>query len=175
MDHLLSERLELRPWKDEDAEELYRLASDPIVGECCGWSPHHSLEESKRVLHDILKAKGSYAIIRKEDNKLIGTISLSYDTSSARANAPELGYWLGRAYWEHGYMTEAAKLLLENAFQESGIDGVWARHHADNRRSARVLEKLGFTFDHSEHLSKGRDGAFYDDVVLYLPRPKEEE
>ena len=40
-------RLLLAPWREEDAEALYALASDPEIGPMCGWEPHGSVEESR--------------------------------------------------------------------------------------------------------------------------------
>ena len=40
-----TERLILRPWKDEDAESLYKYASDPKVGPIAGWPVHTSIED----------------------------------------------------------------------------------------------------------------------------------
>ena len=39
-----TERILLRPWRDSDAEVLYKWASDPDVGPRAGWAPHQSVE-----------------------------------------------------------------------------------------------------------------------------------
>lgn len=39
-----SERVLLRNWKEDDVEELFRHASNPVIGEAAGWMPHRSLE-----------------------------------------------------------------------------------------------------------------------------------
>ena len=49
-----TERLVLRPWSDEDAEELYGLARDPRVGEPAGWPAHGSVAESRQIIRDVL-------------------------------------------------------------------------------------------------------------------------
>ena len=51
---LHTSRLTLRPWEERDAEQLYKLASDPEVGPDCGWNPHKSLEESRELLPKLL-------------------------------------------------------------------------------------------------------------------------
>ena len=48
-----TERIILRPWRESDAEALYKYASDPIVGERAGWAPHKSVEESLEIIHNV--------------------------------------------------------------------------------------------------------------------------
>jgi RimJ/RimL family protein N-acetyltransferase len=45
-----TDRILLRPWQESDAEALYKYASDPVVGERAGWSPHKSVEESLEII-----------------------------------------------------------------------------------------------------------------------------
>ena len=49
-----TERLVLRPWREEDAESLYRYACDGQVGPAAGWKPHESVEESRRIIRTVL-------------------------------------------------------------------------------------------------------------------------
>ncbi|MBQ1726710.1 MAG: GNAT family N-acetyltransferase, partial [Treponema sp.] len=71
-----TKRLILRKWKDDDAEELYKYASNPDVGPIAGWPPHKSIEESRDVIKNVLNGKEAYAICLKEDGKAIGAIEL---------------------------------------------------------------------------------------------------
>ena len=48
-----TKRLILRKWKDDDAEELYKYASNPDVGPIAGWPPHKSIEESRDVIKNV--------------------------------------------------------------------------------------------------------------------------
>lgn len=57
---LHTERLILRPWKDEDASDLYQYASDPDIGPIAGWPVHTSIENSRQIIKDILSAKIRY-------------------------------------------------------------------------------------------------------------------
>ena len=47
---LETERLILRPWKEDDAESLYKYAKDPKVGPIAGWPVHTSVENSREVI-----------------------------------------------------------------------------------------------------------------------------
>lgn len=60
---------------------------------------------------------------------------------------PQLGYWIGTPWWGRGYMTEAAQALVDAAFAALPITGLVSGHFEENTASARVLAKLGFTYD----------------------------
>ena len=77
-------------------------------------------------------------IAKKDDRQLIGMIGLKVDGHKA-----ELGYVLARAYWNTGYMTEAARAVVKWALEQKGIYRVWAVCDVENQPSARVMEKIG--------------------------------
>ena len=57
-----TERLILRPWQENDAETLYKYASDPDVGPRAGWPPHKSVEESREIIRTIFHNDRTWAI-----------------------------------------------------------------------------------------------------------------
>lgn len=99
-------RLTLRPWKTDDeaeASELFRYASNPAVGEMCGWAPHKSAEESARIIRDILDNPHTFAIVLKETGKPIGSIDfhpVSSDTRSFLAEGLRSGASAGGEFVE---------------------------------------------------------------------------
>lgn len=62
---LETERLLLRPWRESDAEDLYRYASDPKVGPIAGWPVHTSVENSREIIRDVFSAEETYAVCLK--------------------------------------------------------------------------------------------------------------
>lgn len=146
-----TERLYLRPWLDSDAEELYELAKDPEVGPAAGWPAHKNVEESRQIIRTVFTAPETYAVIRKKDEKLIGSAGLRFgeDSTSELEDEPELGYWIGKEFWGRGYATEAAKAMIARAFRECGARAVWCCHYEGNERSRRVIEKCGFHYVHT--------------------------
>ena len=64
---LQTKRLILRPWSENDAEELYKYASDPEVGPPAGWPPHTSAENSREIIRTVLSAPETYAVCLKEN------------------------------------------------------------------------------------------------------------
>lgn len=149
---LQTERLLLRPWRQEDAENLFLYARDPEVGPIAGWKPHTSVDESRTVIRDVLSGHECYAICRKEDGLPIGAIELRFPGKTDmtdRKDECELGYWLGKPFWGCGLMPEAAGALLRHAFEDLHMRTVWCGYYDGNRKSKRVQEKLGFLYHHT--------------------------
>ncbi|MBQ6653963.1 MAG: GNAT family N-acetyltransferase [Erysipelotrichaceae bacterium] len=145
--YLETERLILRPWSVDDAEECYRYASDPQVGPAAGWQPHRSAEESRLVIEKFLSGPGDCAIVLKETGKPIGSISLMKNSDLAhKEDELELGYWLGSPYWGQGLVPEAGREMLRYAFEDLHMARVWCGYYEGNEKSRRVQEKLGFRF-----------------------------
>lgn len=129
---LETRRLLLRPWQPDDAEELYRHASDPQVGPAAGWPAHKSVAESRVIIRDVLSATSTYAIVLKESGMPVGSISLRTGTDTdltSRDDECELGYWIGSRYWGHGLVPEAARELVEHAFENLGIQAIWCAYY----------------------------------------------
>ena len=138
-------RLILRPWEETDAEECYRYAKDPQVGPIAGWPIHTSVEDSRKVIREILAVPETFAIVLKETGLPIGSIGLHFHSDLAdRDDEVELGYWIGVPYWGQGIAQEAAKEMLRHVFQDLGLNRVWCGYYDGNIRSKRVQEKLGF-------------------------------
>ena len=77
-----TERLLLRPWRLEDAADMYAYAKNPNVGPNAGWKPHESVEESKAILESWIHSdeeKDNWAIVPKETGRACGSIGLHQD------------------------------------------------------------------------------------------------
>ena len=145
-----TERLVLRHWTLGDAERLFTLASDPLVGPACGWAPHRTVEESRALIAEGPLGKAeSYAIHLKPTGRIIGSISLKdavEDFDIAAQGDLEVGYWLGSDYWGQDFASEALDAMVRRAFCDLGRDVVWCGFFEGNERSRRCMEKRGFTF-----------------------------
>lgn len=146
---LETKRLILRPWRESDAEALYKYASNPDVGPIAGWPPHQSVKESIDVIQNVLCGKECYAICMKADDAPIGCIELrlkGHTDMTEREDECELGYWLGKPFWGRGIMPEAAAELIRHGFEEIGMTKIWCGYYEGNEKSKRVQEKLGFRY-----------------------------
>ena len=144
-----TERLILRPWSGEDAEDLYCYAKSPQVGPIAGWPVHTSVENSREIIHTILSAPETYAVVLKSTGKPVGSIGLKIGTQS-NIGLPndecEIGYWIGVPYWGQGMIPEAVRELQRHAFNALGMQKIWCGYFAGNIKSKRVQEKCGFKY-----------------------------
>lgn len=148
---LETERLILRPWREEDVEDFYEYASVDGVGQMAGWKPHESIEESEKILRGFIDQKKTFALVLKENGKAIGSLGLEsqreeLDESFSQLQGREIGYVLSKAYWGRGLMPEAVSRVIRHCFGDLGWDYVLCGHFEDNRQSRRVIEKCGFRF-----------------------------
>ncbi len=149
---LKTERLILRHWKESDAKSLYEYAKDPEVGPIAGWPAHQNIIESLNTIKNVFNKPECFAICLKEDNIAIGAIELKLKgctDMTEREDECELGYWIGKPFWNHGYMSEAVQEILRHAFIDLHMTTVWCGYYDGNSKSARVQEKAGFIYHHS--------------------------
>lgn len=142
-----TERIILRPWREDDAEALFRYASDPEVGPRAGWPPHKSIEESLNIIRTIFNSDHIWAIELKATGEPIGCMGYyTHGESNIEIgeNDAETGYWVARPYWNKGICTEALRLLIDYCFNEKGFNTLWADFFPENPASGRVMEKCGF-------------------------------
>ena len=143
-----TERILLRPWRDSDAEALFKYASDPEVGPRAGWPPHKSVEESLEIIRTIFHSDTTWAIELKETGESIGCVGYMPSAGTglpAREGEPFVGYWVARAYWDQGICTEALALVIDQIRRTTDIPSLLGTHFFDNPASGRVMEKCGFT------------------------------
>lgn len=144
IDPLETARLRLRLPVQEDARRMYdAYGTDPEVTRFLSWRPHRdpagAEARMKQRLADIEReVELGWVIERRDDLALLGLVSLF-----PVEHHGELGYVLARSAWGRGYMSEAAGAVLDWALRERGLLRVWAVTDAENRGSARVLEKIG--------------------------------
>ncbi len=157
-------RLLLRPWREEDAADLYRYACDPEVGPAAGWAPHKNVEDSLAVLRTILMKPDTWALTLKDSDEPVGSIGIFPSSCSLADGQPEIGYWIGKPFWGRGYVPEAVRALIALCF-DRGAEEVWCAHADFNVKSRRVIEKCGFTYrcaeDWTSQLGDLRKSLYY--------------
>ena len=160
---LETDRLMLRPITLDDAEDLFEYASDPENTKHT-FPTHKSIEETEWVISNLFMCSplGNFAIELKENGKMIGTCDLRVNESEKSA---ELAYAINKKYWGNGYAPEAAKRLLELAFQDLKIERLWAKFSSKNPASGRVMEKIGMEKEGILRHTKNLCGDFVDQVI----------
>ena len=149
METLITDRLILREWRETDSKDLQEYAKSDLVGPSAGWPPHKDEEESKKIIQMFIKNNDSYAIVFKEENKVIGGIGLHNrkpDDSLSELNQREIGYVLNPKYWGKGIVPEAVNCLIKYGFNDMNLDLIWCGHYDFNNKSKRVVEKCNFKY-----------------------------
>ena len=158
-------RLLLRPWRERDAEALFKYASNPDVGPRAGWPPHKTVKESKGIIRTVFNNDTTWAIELKETGEPIGCIGyLPSDGCKipARDGEPLVGYWIAKPYWNQGICTEALQAMLDHIRNTTDYKSLISGHFVDNSASGRVMEKCGFVatgetyFDETQYQGEGK-------------------
>lgn len=142
-----TDRLILRSTLMSDAEDIFEYASGENVGIHAGWPVHETIEETRQIIETVFSEENVFAIVLKENGKVIGSIGLVADPKRAYDRVRMIGYALGEAYWGRGYMTEAVEALVDYGFVTLDLVMISAYCYPSNQRSRGVLKKLGFEYE----------------------------
>ena len=166
-----TERLILGKWSRKDAKDLFEYAKGPNVGPNAGWAPHENVADSKMRIKKVFLPSGIWKISMKGEGRAIGSIGFEDDKRRIDMRSKELGYSLSEEYWGRGIMTEAAAAVLDYGFREMGLEVVSIVTSPDNKRSLRVIEKLGFTYEGTlRDASMSYDGIVKDTMCFSMLR-----
>lgn len=153
---LKTARLVLRPWKKADLQDFYAYASVEGVSEMAGLTAPKDLEECRQILDSFIYGKKTLAL--EYQGKVIGSFAIAKYSEEhypelASLSGREIGYVLSKDYWGQGLMPEAVKAVSQYLFETVKLDFILVGHFAQNKQSARVIEKCGFehikTFPHT--------------------------
>jgi len=162
-------RLLLRPLEQADAATVRRLAGDRAIADTTLNIPHPyevgMAEAWIDSLHSGFEAGEvvTFALVLHGESQPLGAIGLRIDRSVGKA---DLGYWIGKPYWNSGYATEAVRALLAYAFNDLDLSKITARHLARNPASGRVMQKVGMRLEGLIPRDTIKWGK-YEDVVYY--------
>lgn len=166
---LVTPRLILRPFTLDDAPAVKDLVGEWEIAETTGSIPHpyeQGMAENWISTHQGEFDKGdaiTLAITLKSGGLLVGAIGIHLSNTHRLA---EMGYWVGKPYWNQGYCTEAAREMLRYAFEELGLNRVQAQHMTKNPASGRVMQKIGMQYEGTLRQSLFRWGEF-EDAAMY--------
>jgi len=140
-----TERLHLRPFREDDAEAWHAIWGDPDV---IWWGPSESLEKSAAGLARLVRAErekwadglGWLAVLERGSDEIVGDVLLQ---PAPFVEGVEVGWHIRKHVWNRGYATEAARATVEQAFRTGLCDEVYAIVALQNVPSLRVAAKLG--------------------------------
>jgi ribosomal-protein-alanine N-acetyltransferase len=169
-------RLELtnsvvRSFRPTDAASLARYADNREV-----WInlrdrfPHpYRLQDAETFIARTLAMEPETIFAIAVGGEAAGGIGFSLHEDVERTSA-EIGYWLGKPFWNRGIMTEALAAVTEHAIGAHGLTRVYALPFEWNEASGRVLEKAGYTREARLRRSAIKDGRVIDQFLYaYVP------
>lgn len=163
-------RLTLRPLALEDAPLVQKLAGEKDVASTTRLIPHPyppgMAEQWIATLPDLYqKAEMINWGVTMQGGPLLGTIRLTLNPVD---NHAEMGYWIGKPFWNNGYCTEAARAVVDYGFDVLGLERIYANYLARNPASGRVLHKLGMQQEGLLRRHRRKFGRYEDLVVCGL-------
>ena len=144
---LRTARLRLRRWRDDDRGAFHALNSDPAVMATIG--PVMSRAESDAFMNRIEQrfSEQPFGLWCVDlDGEALGFTGLSVPWFR---DGVEVGWRIRSEFWGHGYAPEAAKECLRYAFEQVGLEEVISFTAVTNRKSQRVMHKIGLVRDHA--------------------------
>lgn len=162
----------LRRIEPADAADWYRYLIDPEVTQFTS-TEVESEQEIVEAIQDFLdsfaaKSTIRWALARRDTNQMIG--DCGFNRFDAYSRSAVLAYQLSRDYWGRGIMARAVAEVLRFGFERLDLHRVEATVHTENRRSVRVLEKLGFRREGTLRDYRFAHGASYDCFIYGLLR-----
>jgi ribosomal-protein-alanine N-acetyltransferase len=146
---LVSERLRLRQWTDEDREPLARLNADPEVMRhfpaCLTRGESDAMLERMRT-HIDAKGFGFWAAETRDTREFVGMAGLvTVKDIMPFAPGVEVGWRLAKAHWGRGYATEAARAAIGHGFDALALREIVAMTAKSNLASQAVMARLGMS------------------------------
>ena len=162
---LETERLRIRPYRDDDATPLHEVFGSPEVMKWTPSAPSKDVAETAQRLARTMAftarqppGMGLWALELKGSSEFLGQVGLF--PVEGKGPEVEVAYELAPRVWGHGYATEAARALVDYGFGELGLRRIVALILPDNARSRNVASKSGLTLE--------GPGRFYGlDLVVY--------
>lgn len=137
---LATERLVLRAPRRSDVKAIASLADDRRIAANTARIPHpYGIEDAEQFIASVNKREGEACFVIMLECAPVGVCSVDL-----REDGPEVGYWLGVAYWGRGFATEAVRAVIDHAFGDLEHEALISGARVNNPASRRVLEKCGF-------------------------------
>jgi aminoglycoside 6'-N-acetyltransferase len=166
-----TERLELRHFRDSDAEAFSAYRSVPEVARYQSWDAPFDLDKARTTVAGFATGDplqpGWFQYAIDLGGVLIGDLGLNLHQNLMQA---ELGFTLAPAYQDKGYATEAVRGLLDHLFTERNLHRVSAEADARNLSSVKLLERVGFRQEGLRPANTWFKDEWTDDVIFGLLR-----
>jgi RimJ/RimL family protein N-acetyltransferase len=162
---LETDRLILRPWREEDIPEIFRICQDADIRRWTLVPSPYQLKDAQWFVREFVPAgfakgdEATYGMFVKGTGQIAGSIALMGLAAPRSVRTAEVGFWAAPETRGRGYMTEAVLGLARYGFEELGVQRVFWQAYDGNEASRRVIEKAGFTVvgrQRASHQAHGR-------------------
>ena len=169
---IISDRLIMRQVQFGDTDDIFEYRADTEANKYQGWIPKTSDDVQEFITEKVcpeINQPGTwfqFAIVKKENNKLIGDIGvhfLPYDDFQV-----EIGCTLNKEYHGKGYATEALKEIISYVFGGLNKRRIIASIDPRNQSSIKLFERLGFRMEAHFKESLFINGEWVDDLVYAI-------
>lgn len=166
-----TKNLILKSFTIQDAEELFKIRSDDRVTKYLDRDNHKTVDESKTMIQAIIqsykdKAGITWIIREKASFEVLGYAGFwNLVRENVRA---EIGYALKPEYWGKGYMSETLLKVIEFGFNEFKLHSIVGNVNPENKRSIKLLEKLGFKKEAHFREDYLYNGKYLDSEIFCL-------
>lgn len=169
---MVGERVRLRPIERSDLPNFVRWFSDEEVRHGLAMIVPPSTAEEERWFERLSEHPGHlFAIDARvgEEWRHIGSLGLH--EIDWRNRVGEVGIAIGeKAAWDHGFGTEAMRLLLRFAFEQLNLHRVELVVYAFNQRAVRCYERIGMTHEGTKRQAVFMHGQYHDVLVMGILR-----
>lgn len=164
--HLVGELLELRPMRPEDWEQLYAVASDPLIWEVHPAHDRYKEDRFREYFQEGLQSGGSLVAVDRKTARIIGASRYYW----FEPEELEIGWtFLARSCWGGVYNAEMKRLMLDHAFQF--VDHVVFLVGVDNIRSRKAMKKVGGVLT-ERRVQRKLHGTTTEYVVFEIRKPR---
>ena len=137
---LKDDALTLVPLKESDFDQLFKVASDPLIWEQHPNPNRYKFEDFKIYFNGAIKSLGAFLILDSKTDETVGCTRF-YDYNEEDASVL-IGYtFIATKFWGHSYNKFLKKLMLDYAFQF--VNKVYFHIGAFNIRSQKAIQKIG--------------------------------
>ncbi len=170
---LETERLIMRDNIEEDLEELHSLMSDSEVNKYDSDFNSDSFDSTRKIFKDSIEEAGKrdrrkfwFAIVEKDSAEYVGQIGITIVSDQIKNGVGQMAYFIQKEYWGRGYTTEAAKKIIDFAFEDIGLHKIITGCLTENVASEKVMKKCNMVKEaelvkHVWHENEWKDRVEY--------------
>ncbi|MFC2143136.1 GNAT family N-acetyltransferase [Candidatus Aenigmatarchaeota archaeon] len=165
---LVGKRIILRLPKISDARSITKHANNKAIYRYTTRIPYpYQVNHARAFIKDIknkMRKNQNLSFVIEFKGDVIGMISL--DKIEKQHMRAELGFWLGKEYWKHGFVSESLLLILDHGFNNLKLHRIYAKVFKPNKASSKLLKRAGFKKEGLMRKNFSKDGKYLD-TVLY--------